>query len=207
MRIMKFTKRLFHVLKRNWLAVSGLVLILFGVCIGWRPFSENAFNKQPAGITFNMPANAPSAPVASPSRTVVSGHPVRLQIPSLGFDLPIIDSIYNSKSQTWNLTTNKVQYATVTLQPNNASGNTFMYGHHRREVFEFLYKIQPGAQAIVTTDNGHVFTYTYVGAHTTDPNDDSLFKYQGPPILTLQTCSGPVYQYRQLFTFSLAGVQ
>lgn len=200
---MMLTKQLLHFLKRNWLAAVGLILIIFGVCVGWQPFTDNTYNKQPAGIAFNVPANLPKTPASGSSQTIISGHPMRLQIPSLGFDLQIIDGIYNNKSQTWNLTTNEVQYATVTPEPNNSNGNTFMYGHNRREVFEFLYKIQPGAQAVVTTDNNHVFTYAYVGAHTTDPNDDSLFKYQGPPILTLQTCSGVMYQYRQLFTFSL----
>lgn len=200
---MKYIATLKRITSKHWLTLFGVGMILFGVILGYRPFAEYVTNKQPPAIAFSAPASKVATPQSTPTQSVVSGHPVRLQIPSLNFDLQIIDGVYNVKAQTWNLTTNKVQYATITPEPNSANGNTFMYGHNRREVFEFLYKIKPTAQAIVTTDNGHEFTYSYVGAHTTDPNDDSLFNYQGAPILTLQTCSGPVYQYRQLFTFSL----
>lgn len=204
---MKYASLITRKFRRNWITICSIALVLFGVAVGYRPFGEHFFNKQPAGISFNASAASASVvPKSTPTQQVVSGHPVRLQIPSLGFDLSIIDGVYNSKSRTWNLTTNKVQYATITPEPNNVSGNTFMYGHNRREVFEFLYKIRPGAQVLVITNNEHVFTYEYVGAHTTSPSDASLFNYQGPSILTLQTCSGPTYQYRQLFTFKFVSV-
>jgi len=74
-------------------------------------------------------------------------------------------------------------------------------------VFSTLNRIKPGDEAIITTDNGHRFTYKFRAAYETNPSDDSLFHYQGSPILTVQTCSGLWYQNRQLFTFNFENVQ
>ena len=142
-----------------------------------------------------LPSSAPAMPI--------SGKPVRIQIPSLAIDLPITDGSYNARTKKWTLTTNKVQYAVNTPLANNQSGSTFLYGHNRREVFRSLLKIKLGAEATITADNGHTFTYKFTGALVTTPSDTSLFNYQGPPILTVQTCSGAFYQDRQLFTFAL----
>ncbi len=70
-----------------------------------------------------------------------------------------------------------------------AAATTFIYGHNRWAVFYKLLKVQPGDEAIVSTANGHTFTYKMTGQKVTQPTDTSLFHYQGPPILTLQTCS------------------
>jgi LPXTG-site transpeptidase (sortase) family protein len=95
------------------------------------------------------------------------------------------------------------QYATVTVQPNNKEGNTFIYAHNRVGVFHTLSRINVGDTVIITTDNGHTLTYKFRTSYETNPNDTSLFSYKGAPILTLQTCSGVWYQNRQLFTFDL----
>jgi LPXTG-site transpeptidase (sortase) family protein len=137
----------------------------------------------------------------------IGGIPVSLQIASLHMNLQIIPGVYNPKTKTWNLTLNKVQYATVTPMPNNESGNTFMYGHYRPEVFAYLHTIHANAQAVVTTANGHQFYYQLVAEKVISPNDSAaVFNYSGPPILTLQTCTGLFFQSRQLFTFDLVKV-
>ncbi len=136
----------------------------------------------------------------------VEGKPVRIQIPSLGIDLPVIDGYYNARERSWTLTNTKAQYATITPKANNIAGNTFVYGHRLHNVFGHLDQITSGAKAVITTDNGHTFTYTFRSSRETSPNDDSLFRYQGAPILTLQTCSGAWDQNRRLFTFDFTGV-
>jgi LPXTG-site transpeptidase (sortase) family protein len=137
---------------------------------------------------------------------VVEGQPSELLIPSLKYDLPVIPGVYNPKTKTWTLSLSEVQYATVTPEPNSASGNTFFYGHYRRAVFASLHTIQIGATAIVKTTNGHSFYYQLVSERITNPADTSLFSYKGKPILTIQTCTGLFFQNRQLFTFNLVRV-
>lgn len=137
---------------------------------------------------------------------LIQGKPVRLQIPSLNIDLAVADGVYNAQNKTWTLSKDKAHYALITPLANNQQGNTFIYGHNRKQVFGSLAKIKPGAEIILHTDNGHIFTYVFRTSYETSPKDDTLFKYTGSPILTVQTCSGAWYQNRQLFSFDLEKV-
>jgi LPXTG-site transpeptidase (sortase) family protein len=134
---------------------------------------------------------------------LVTGHPKNISIPSVNINLPVIDGYYDSKSGEWTLTNDKAQYATPTVEPNNISGNTFIYGHALTVVFGRLTLIKPGAEVTITTDNGYAFKYKFIETYATQPTDTSVLRYQGPPILTLQTCSGSFWQNRQMYIFSL----
>ena len=149
------------------------------------------------------PAFSTSAKNAPAKVATVSGTPIHIDIPSVDISVDIEPGYYDKKSQTWTLSAVKAQYATITPPANDGGGNTFIYGHNRLAVFYKLLKIQPGDEAIVTTSNNHKFVYKMTSQKVTKPTDDSLFHYQGPPILTLQTCSGLWYQNRSLFIFDL----
>lgn len=136
-------------------------------------------------------------------KATISGTPSHISIPSVDISVDVEPGHYNRSSQTWTLSLTKAEYATVTPPANNGGGNTFIYGHNRWAVFYKLLRAQTGDEAIITTTNHHTFVYKMVGRHDTSPNDTSLFHYQGPPILTLQTCSGLWYQHRSLFVFNL----
>jgi LPXTG-site transpeptidase (sortase) family protein len=136
-------------------------------------------------------------------KATISGTPSHIAIPAVDISVDVEPGYYNKSSQTWTLSLTKAEYATITPPANNGGGNTFIYGHNRWAVFYKLLKVQPGDEAIVTTTNNHTFVYKLTGRHDTSPNDTSLFRYQGPPILTLQTCSGLWYQNRSLFVFNL----
>jgi LPXTG-site transpeptidase (sortase) family protein len=152
------------------------------------------------------PAFSTSDRHAPTKAATVSGTPTHISIPSVDISVDIEPGYYDKTSKTWTLSTTKAEYATITPQANNGGGNTFIYGHNRWAVFYKLLKVQPGDEAIVSTANGHTFTYKMTGQKVTQPTDNSLFRYQGPPILTLQTCSGLWYQNRSLFVFSLEKV-
>lgn len=139
----------------------------------------------------------------SSKKPTISGIPTYLTIPSVNIAVNVDPGVYYPKTQTWSLSLTDAEYATITPPANNLSGNTFIYGHNRWAVFYKLLKINIGDEAIVNTANGHTFTYKLVAEKVTQPNDLSLFKYKGPPILTLQTCSGDFYQNRQFFIFNL----
>ncbi len=142
----------------------------------------------------------------APQPIVIQGKPVRLTIPSIELDIAVVDGVYNAQQKTWTLSNTSAHYALMTPQPNNNSGNTFIYGHNRKEVFAKLAKVKAGDEAFLYTDNGNVFRYVFRFSVETDPYDDSLFSYNGAPIVTLQTCSGLWYQNRQLFTFDFVSV-
>ncbi|MEK7152860.1 MAG: sortase [Patescibacteria group bacterium] len=147
------------------------------------------------------------APTPAPTPTLIIGKPVALQIPSLGFDLQVVDGAYNANNGTWTLSRDKAHYALPSMQPNNEHGNTLIYGHYRKEVFARLHLIKEGAEASVVTDNGYRFVYVYKSVETTSPADTSVFAYDGAPQLTIQTCTGTWMQNRQLYFFNFDRVE
>lgn len=146
-------------------------------------------------------------PLSGQPSVKIQGEPAELIIPSLDLDLKIIPGYYNTITQTWTLSPDKVQYATITPPPNNIEGNTFLYGHDLITVFASLHTIKANSLAIVKTDNDHTFYYQLNNILTTNPLDDSVFNYHGKPILTIQTCGGWFYQDRQFFIFNLERVE
>ena len=199
----KPSKKSFNRLWLSQLIIGGLLLIAGGTVLIVMIVRSGAASQTAAPSA--VYSDIPKPVIVEP--TAIYGQPVRLDLPSLGLSLQVIDGYFNSQTRTWTLTTDKVQYATITPEPNNAAGNTFIYGHYRREVFANLHKIAVGDVAVIRTSNDHLFTYRFRSSRVTNPNDVALFSYQGPPILTLQTCTGLFYQNRQLFTFDLIGAR
>jgi len=147
-----------------------------------------------------------AANTAVPVQADVQGRPVRIVVPKANVDVKVIDGYYFPEKKDWTLTEDNAQFAVMTALANNKEGNTFIYGHNHDQVFKRLTELKLGDQATVYTDNGRKFTYTLRTIHDTVPSDNSLFKYEGAPILTLQTCSGSFSQNRQLFTFDFKEV-
>jgi LPXTG-site transpeptidase (sortase) family protein len=197
--------------KYRALLITGFCFVIAGFAMGYTPIANYWHDRHIAKVLkvpFSTAARAGVPQYTTPAPTeAVSGRPVRIQIPSLSIDLNVAEGRYDSKSHTWTLSKDRAHYAVNTPLANNVEGNTFIYGHNRKAVFARLNRIKTGDVAIVTTDNGHKFTYKFRSAFETNPSDDSLFQYQGPPILTVQTCSGMWYQNRQLFTFDFVNVE
>lgn len=184
--------------------VLGLLLVLVSASVlvaGFRSRQTSAVAAPAVSVSAETVAPAPEV-------TAVSGTPVRLRIPALGYDLPVIDGYYDTKTGEWTLTKDKVQYAKISSMPNDQAGNTFLYGHYRKEVFATLHTIPTDAVAIVDTSNGHSFYYKFTIMKTVSPEESAgIFVYDGKPRLTIQTCSGIFFQNRQLFMFDLERVE
>jgi LPXTG-site transpeptidase (sortase) family protein len=183
---------------RHLWAIAGPLLILLGLIMGGFGLLNSWLSQQV------YQDNAQSLQNNQPLRSVapkISGVPKRIQIPSVGIDLKIIPGYYNPKDQSWTLSLNDAQWGAMTSRPNNKEGLTFIYAHYRKNVFYTLPHVTPGSAAIVTTQNGHVFTYRYRGSTIVKPQNTNILKYKGKPILLLQTCSGVWYENRQLFIF------
>jgi LPXTG-site transpeptidase (sortase) family protein len=190
---------------RIWVA-AGTCLVIGGALLGFTPFTEYWRSKHVPHVSAS-PFIGTAAALPETVKPTIEGRPVRIEIPALSIDLPVVDGHYNTTRRSWTLSNDKVHYAVMTALANDKAGNTFVYGHNKVGVFRTLSRIKLEDKAIITTDNGHRFTYSFNGALETVPTDDALFHYQGEPILTVQTCSGAWYQNRQLFTFSLESVE
>lgn len=143
-----------------------------------------------------------SAPVAN-NEPVISGRPTHIAFPDAEISIDVAPGYYDKASNSWTLSKDKAHFATITDQPNNKTGNTFIYGHNRWQVFTGLLDSKEGDTAIVTTDNGHTFTYKLRTIADIDPHDTSYLETHNSPILTVQTCSGIWYENRRMFTFDL----
>lgn len=192
-----------EMMRNRTLVIIGGVLIAIGLILGRESFVQYLRSR---GSSSNV-STLVSQPVQdTPEVPVITGKPERIKIKSLTIDLPIIDGYYNEQDKTWTLSEDKVQYATTTPQNNNKQGNTYLYGHNNGYVFSQLYRLQAGDRVVIYTANDHKFTYEFTSSFETDPYDSSVFDYSGPPILTIQTCSGLWFENRQLFTFKLVEV-
>lgn len=150
-------------------------------------------------------AVAVSIPKPPPlTKALKQGIPAQLKIPALHIDLPVIDGSYNAATASWTLSSDKAHYANLTVPVNDQQGNTMIYGHNNQQVFAALSRLQPGMEAEVVTVAGDHFFYTFESTSTIRPNDLTSFTANGPPRLTLQTCSGAWFENRQMFQFSLA---
>lgn len=168
--------------------------------IGWYIFCPGILH----GSRVQALASAPLP--LSPYKKIMSGFPVRIVFPELDIDLLVERGYYNTADNSWTLSGTRAHFAIITTLSNNHDGNTFIYGHNNKFVFGPLKKIQPGAKALVYTDNNYLFTYSLLSSVGVEPDDTSLFSYSGPPILTVQTCSGNWNEVRQLYTFKFQNI-
>lgn len=190
---------------RSLLLIS-ITAILIGIA-GLLPYAY-FWNQNRIAQASASPVYLPErAPLPDPKPTLVTGKPVRLLIASLDVDLAVADGTYNTKTKAWTLSKDKAHYALPSIQPNNEQGNTFIYGHYRRQVFSSLRKLADGAVAHLITDNGYKFTYVYRGNQVVHPTNVDIFAYTGKPQLTLQTCTGALFQDRQHFFFDFKFAQ
>ncbi|MBC7746659.1 sortase [Pedobacter sp.] len=191
--------------RKHMVASIGVSLILIGFSILLVAYYVRTTNAaiQTQPIVNEIVNNQPQI-IETP--TAIQGKPIELSITDLDIKNEVIDGVFSKQTGQWTLTRDKVQYATMTYQPNNLHGVTFMYGHNRKEVFSRLPRIQIGSIAVVKTDSSHTFYYRFVSSKVTKPEDISIFEYNGPPILVLQTCTGLFFENRQLFTFEFTGV-
>ncbi len=192
---------------RYVISVSGinLALLFFVVYL----ISPGTFKRSPANTSL-VSAEAVNRVVRAslpPPKAITVGKPVRLTITRLNIDLPIEDGIYNPEDGSWSLSGYHAQFAYPSAPANDSEGNTFIYGHNNKNVFGPLKKIEEGDMVQIFTDNGHVFSYKFEDAVNVKPDDTSVFSYKGPPILTIQTCSGNWNEWRRMFRFSFVKVE
>lgn len=188
-------------MKQRILNAIGVGLIVLGLFFGYPYITAHWQGKDL--VTTSPGVVFADQPVQASEEPLVMGRASRLVIESLGIDLTVAEGKYYATSKTWQLSEDKAHFAELSVENNNKTGNTLIYGHNNKQVFGKLNQIKVGDRAVVYTDNGKRFVYEFRTAVETNPYDDSVFNYKGPAMLTLQTCSGLWYQNRQMFAFDL----
>ena len=166
------------------------------------PFAENVWTRH----HISEAAQAAQLKLASEPKAVkLQGTPNRILIPSLNIDLPVVSQSYSPALKSWPVSAPTANYATETALINNFHGQSLIYGHDIRSVFEPLLSLQSKAVVYVYTDNGHVFKYNYAGAHDVSPRQTTIVADMAkqPAGLNLITCDGAYFQYRHVMSFKL----
>lgn len=168
-------------------------------------FWLNFLQGQSTAVTELTPTEVQIAP--DQTKETIAGKPASIIVPSQNINLQVADGVYNQNNGAWTLSNDKAHFALISQNANNQAGNTFIYGHNSNRVFQKLGNVKVGDVAEILTDNGYRFTYKYRRSVDVSPRDTDIFRYQGPAILTLQTCSGLWDQNRQLLTFDFVKVE
>lgn len=188
----------------NKLRFYSSVIAVYAVTLlfAWFAYAPDNFPLLPRPHVAASPlSDGPQLPDVNEGQKLIYGKPVRIVIESLGVDLPVNEGFYNPVDSSWTLTEKNAHFAMPSNLANNIGGNTLIYGHNNQYVFAILSNLQPGDMAKVYTDSGHIFQYYYQSSEDVMPNNVNTFRYDGLPILTLQTCSGNWYELRRMFTF------
>jgi len=192
------------------LAIAGVGLVVIGL-IGLIPmlYSSDgvAVAANQANAATSVAAPAAETKKADPAPQSVSGHPVRIVASSVGVDMPVVDGFYDSTTGDWTLYSDKAQFAAMTTQPNDKSGQTFIYGHATQRVFGKLLNMHVGDTVEVYTNNGYKFTYTLKETEVVTPQNTGILNYSGAPRLLLQTCVGTWSESRKFFILDYTKVE
>lgn len=137
---------------------------------------------------------------------LIQGRPVTVYLPDVELQRTIIDGDYNPDNRSWTLSGQYAHFATISMLPNNKTGNTFIYGHNTPAVFAGLKNLRAGNTAFIRVDSGETFVYRYIKSTEVYPEDVSILGQTIKPTLSLQTCTGLWYQKRTVYQFEFVEV-
>ena len=182
------------------LAMIAGAMVIFGVMVlAVDPLISKPTISAPYVSSSSLHANQP-LPVSR-----IEDAPEHIYIPSVGISLSVRRGYYDGARRTWLVPGNEAYIADGSSAPNNKSGTTYIYGHANKKAFLPLENLKMNDIAIVKGTNKS-FYYKLVGADTTVNSDTARITKQGPPLLVLQTCTGPHFQYRAQYVFEFVRV-
>jgi LPXTG-site transpeptidase (sortase) family protein len=149
----------------------------------------------------------------TPAKAPISGKPTRIEIiqtdNGMHIDLPVKEGFYDATRETWTLNQLDAFFAMPSMPANDTRGTSMIYGHNEAEVFSHMSALRQnaGAYALVHTDAGKIFRYSYQDAANVKPDDVSVFTNDGPPTLVVQTCTGSWFELRRMYRFNFESVE
>jgi LPXTG-site transpeptidase (sortase) family protein len=192
-------------IKLKYIAATAGVGVLASLAVITPAFVQQRSIAEAVANTASTTATTVTAPVPIPA--VTHGHPTHIGVPSLGISLGVTDGQYNATDGSWTLSDTQAMFGTMTPEPNDTTGNTFIYGHATNRVFGRLPQLKTGSEIAVHTSNGLRFVYTLRSSVVVSPTDTSVLAATQKPTLTLQTCTGLWSENRHIFTFDFTRVE
>ncbi len=187
-------------------SLLGIIILSIGIGLMAFIMVQNFTQRQALATGDASPAPIVSQELkatVNTSQRAVTGVPSNIKIDSIGMDLAIRNGVYDPATAKWTLADDAAFYATPTSPLSSSPANTLIYGHNSHAVFSSLFNLKQGDQAVVKADNGYEFVYTFSESKTIKPTDVSILNVGDKPQITLQTCTGWLDQYREVFIFYL----
>jgi LPXTG-site transpeptidase (sortase) family protein len=113
--------------------------------------------------------------------------PVRMQIPSIGMDAPVVDT--PPVNGVWDVADWKVGHLSTSPDP-GAPGNSAYSAHDdiKGEIFKRLDELKPGDKVILLTRNDR-YTYVVSSQQVVVPTDTAPLNGTAAPTITLISCT------------------
>src|SRR4051812_33552302 len=108
--------------------IAGILMCIAGAAAAAPTvyFSMLGHRTAAAEAAFPTPKTTPT-PTATPIKPVISGRPVSISIPSVRInDVPVVDGVFDEKTQEWSLGLHTAHWGVMTPQPNDTAGNTYI---------------------------------------------------------------------------------
>ena len=120
---------------------------------------------------------------AVPTPTAAPGHPVRIQIPALGVDAPVVLGDGDEQLKKG------VGHHIGSANPGEA-GNLVLTAHNDvfGEIFRDLDQLKPGDSIIIYTNGQRIYTYLVTGTEVVGPLDVEVMAPTRQPTITLISC-------------------
>lgn len=127
---------------------------------------------------------------------VTAQPPVRIVIPSLSVDLPIVEA--NVLNGYWEISETSASHGVGSANPGEV-GNTVIFAHAREGLFAPLRDIKKNSPIYILTKE-HWHRYRVVETKLVDPNQTEVIAPTADETLTLYTCSGFLDSKRLIVT-------
>lgn len=122
-----------------------------------------------------------------PSQAHALTQPVRISLPDVSIDLPIVSSTI--VGQKWETTDAGVSYLDLSPIPGE-NGNSILYGHNWTQLLGPLVKAVPGQLIYISYADGSVKTFRIEATALVASDDVHILDPSSEPLLTLYTCAG-----------------
>ena len=128
-----------------------------------------------------------------PSESISSLMPVRLEIPDLGVNLPVLPGTITDGK--WETTKKGASFLTSSALP-GTRGNSVFYGHNTPNLLSKLSRVKPGQEVVLTRQDGSQVIYSVQSTATVTPNQTHILDETRDERLTIFTCAGLFDQKR-----------
>lgn len=131
-----------------------------------------------------------------------SGLPVRVSIPQIGLDLPVIAA--SRSAHRFPTTAKGVTFLTSSALPGQ-SGSAVLYGHNWVSLLRPLHQAQIGQKMLIKLENGQNITYEIRDIRVVSPGNSAVFTTSSAATssVILYTCTGFLDRQRLVVTADL----